>query len=51
VKTGFQELGVVLHSFYIQLLQLFLFLVLVGKFDNSQTFSPDWHEISLIRVK
>ena len=30
--------------------QLTLPLVLIGKFDQSQTFSPDWQELGLIRA-
>jgi len=32
-------------------LQLTLFQVLIGKFDNSQIFSPDWPELDHIRVE
>ena len=32
-KYGFQEPGIVLHSFYVQILQINLFLILIGKFD------------------
>ena len=31
--------------------QLTLLLVLIGKFDKSQTFSPDWPEQGLIRAE
>ena len=30
-----------MHKYY----QLILLLVLIGKFDQSQTFSPDWPEL------
>jgi len=31
--------------------QLIILLVLIGKFDQSQTFSPDWPELGLIRAE
>jgi len=37
-KTGYQESGVVMHSFFIQLLSINLVLVLIGKFDQKLNF-------------
>ena len=31
--------------------KLTLFLVLIGKFDQSQTFNPDWPELGHISAK
>jgi len=31
--------------------QLILLLFLIGKFNQSQTFSPDWPELGLIRAE
>jgi len=36
-----------LYEYY----QLTLLLVLIRKFDQSQTFSPDWPELSHIRAE
>jgi len=36
-----------LYKYY----QLTLLLVLIEKFDQSQTFSPDWPELGLIRAE
>ena len=49
-KHGLQELRVVLRSFYVQLLQLTVFLVLIEKLNQISTFSSDWFELDLIKA-
>jgi len=39
-KRDFQKPEVVLHNFFIQLLQLTLFLILIQKFDQMPNFQP-----------
>jgi len=39
-KFGFQEPGVVTHSFYVQLLLINLYLVLIVKSDQKPNFRP-----------
>jgi len=50
-KCGFQELKLILHSFYIQLLLINLFLILIEMFDQNPPIRPDWLELGLIRVE
>jgi len=38
-------------AFMYKYYQLTFLLILVGKFDQSQTFSPDWQELGLIRAE
>jgi len=50
-KYGAQEPRLVLHSFYKQLPQINLFLVLIRSLTKSQTFFPDWPEVGHMRAK
>jgi len=45
------EPGVVLQSFYVQILAIYLFCSLIESLTKSQTFSPDWPELGLIRAE
>ena len=38
-------------AFMYKYYQLTLLLILIEKFDQSQTFSPDWAELGLIRAE
>jgi len=39
-KHGSQDTGIVLHSFFLQIIHINLILALIGKFDQKSNFQP-----------